>query len=69
MQSITLNKISGESYKPNSYKVYEAKRGDKTVGTISQDFGMRWEVVNADFERVSLHTTIKAAVRVAGRVL
>ena len=69
MQNITLHKLTGESYKTNSFKVYDARKGGVTVGTIAQDFGQRWEVVNANFERVSLHTTIKAAVRVAGRVL
>ncbi len=69
MQNITLSKISGESYKRNSFKVYEARRDGEMVGTIIQDFGGKWEVVTPNFECISLHTTIKAAVRVAGRVL
>lgn len=68
MQHITLSKIPGESYKPNAFKVYTVSRNGQSVGTLEQDFGGRWEVVNADLKCVSVHTTIKAAVRVAGRV-
>jgi hypothetical protein len=69
MQNITLSKIAGESYKPYSFKAYEARRNGEVVGTVAQDLGGKWEVVTADFNLVSKHTTIKAAVRVAGRVL
>jgi hypothetical protein len=69
MQNITLSKISGESYKPHSFKTYEARRNGEVVGTVAQDFGGKWEVVTSDFKLVSKHTTIKAAVRIAGRVL
>jgi hypothetical protein len=69
MQNITLSKITGESYKPHSFKSYEARRNGEVVGTVAQDLGGKWEVVTPDFRLVSKHTTIKAAVRVAGRVL
>ncbi len=69
MQNITLSKIAGESYKPHSFKMYEARRNGEVVGTIAQDLWNKWEVVDTNFNRVSHHTTIKAAVRVAGRVL
>ena len=69
MQNITLSKITGESYKPHSFKMYEARRNGEVVGTVAQDLGGKWEVVTPDFNLVSKHTTIKAAVRVAGRVL
>jgi hypothetical protein len=69
MHRITLSKIAGEIYKPGSFKVYEARRNGEVVGTIAQDLWNKWEVVDANFNRVSHHTTIKAAVRVAGRVL
>jgi hypothetical protein len=69
MQHITLSKIAGESYKAHSFKAYEARRNGEVVGTIAQNLWNKWEVVDANFNRVSHHTTIKAAVRVAGRVL
>ncbi len=69
MQNITLSKIAGESYKPHSFKMYEACRNGEVVGTVAQDLGYKWEVVTADFNLVSKHTTIKAAARVAARVL
>ena len=69
MQNITLSKIVGERYDSRSFKMYEAKRGGKVVGTIAQNLWNKWEVVDADFNRISHHTTIKAAVRVAGRAL
>lgn len=69
MKHITLNKIAGESYSPHAFKMYEATRNGEVVGTVAQDPGGKWEVVTADFNLVSTHTTIKAAARVAGRVL
>ncbi len=69
MQNITLSKIAGESYKPYSFKAYEARRNGEVVGTVAQNLWNKWEVVDANFNPVSQHTTIKAAVRVAGRVL
>jgi ABC-type tungstate transport system permease subunit len=69
MQNITLSKIAGERYDAHSFKAYEARRNGEIVGTIAQDLWNKWEVVDTNFNRVSQHTTIKAAVRVAGRVL
>lgn len=69
MKNITLSKITGESYKPHSFKMYEARRNGEVVGTVAQDLGYKWEVVTADFNLVSKHTTIKAAARVTARVL
>jgi hypothetical protein len=69
VQNITLSKITGASYKPHSFKMYEARRNGEVVGTVAQNLWNKWEVVDANFNRVSHHTTIKAAVRVAGRVL
>ncbi len=69
MQNITLQKIAGERYDRLNFKSYEARRGDEVVGTVAQDLWNKWEVVDVNFNRVSHHTTIKAAVRVAGRVL
>jgi hypothetical protein len=69
MQHITLSKITGERYDSHSFKSYEARRNGEVVGTVAQDYGGRWEVVSADYRLVSKHSTIKAAVRVAGRVL
>jgi hypothetical protein len=69
MQHITLSKIAGERYDSRSFKAYEARRNGEVVGTIAQDLWNKWEVVDTSFNRISHHTTIKAAVRVAGRVL
>lgn len=69
MQHITLHKIPGESYKAHSFKTYEARKGGAVVGTVSFNLWNRWEVVTPDFQLVSQHTTIKAAVRVAAGAL
>lgn len=69
MQSITLHKRPGERYDAHSFKVYDVCRNGQVVGTIAQDLWNKWEVVAADFEQVSHHTTIKAAARVAARAL
>ncbi len=69
MQNITLTKIQDESYRPNALKAYKIIRDGTVVGSIGQNFGQRWEIVNPEFERVSVHPTIKAAVRVDGRVV
>lgn len=69
MNLITLSKIPGEIYKTQSFKTYEARRNGEVVGTVAQDLGGRWEVVSVDYKLVSVHTTIKAAARVAKRVL
>ncbi len=69
MNHITLNKRPGECYKPHAFKVYDVTRNGEIVGTVAQDLWNKWEVVDANFNRVSHHTTIKAAVRVASRAL
>lgn len=69
MQHITLHKRPGESYKAHSFKCYDAHHNGEYVGYIAQDLGNKWEVVDRDFKPVSRHTTIKAAVRVAGKAL
>ncbi len=69
MNHITLNKRPGESYKPHAFKLYDVRRNGEVVGMVGQDLYNKWEVVTADFQHVSHHTTIKAAVRVAARAL
>lgn len=69
MQSIKLRKVAGHRYDAHSFKTYEAYRDGEYVGYLAQDLGQRWEVVDAGFNLVSRHTTIKAAVRVAGKAL
>jgi hypothetical protein len=69
MKSITLHKIAGERYDAHSFKVYEARRDGQPVGTVALNLWNKWEVVSADFQMVSQHTTIKAAVRVAAGAL
>ena len=67
MHSIILRKQDGASYR-SPLKVYDVTRNGEVVGTV-QTWGVTWEVFDAAFNRVAKHTTIKAAVRVAGRVL
>lgn len=69
MQSIKLQKVPGERYDARSFKRYDAYRDGRQVGYIAQDLYNKWEVVDDNFNRVSQHTTIKAAARVAGKVL
>jgi hypothetical protein len=69
MKSITLHKIAGERYDRTSFKRYEARRDGQPVGTVALNLWNRWEVVTPDFQPVSQHTTIKAAVRVAAGAL
>lgn len=69
MHSITLHKIAGERYDRLSFKRYEARRDGQPVGTVALNLWNKWEVVTADFRTVSQHSTIKAAVRVAGGAL
>ena len=52
----------------NPVKVYELMRGSEVIGSL-QTWGTVWEVLDATFNLVSKHTTIKAAVRVAARAL
>ena len=65
--TITLNKQDGANYR-NPVKAYDLMRGAEVVGTL-QTWGTVWEVLDATFNLISKHTTIKAAVRVAGRAL
>ena len=69
MQNITLNKIAGASYRTHAFKVYEARRNGELVGTVESDYGLGWNVKDASLNQISRHSTIKAAVRVAGRAL
>jgi len=69
MQHITLHKIAGERYDRASFKRYEARRAGEVVGTVALNLWNKWEVVTPDFQTVSQHSTIKAAVRVAGGAL
>lgn len=69
MQNITLSKQPGESYGKGRFKVYDAKRNGEVVGTVGQDLWGKWSVLTTDYALVSRHTTIKAAARVAARVL
>lgn len=67
MQSITVRKQSGTNYR-RPIKAYDIVRGAEVVGTL-QTWGVTWEVFDRYLNRVAKHTTIKAAVRVAGKVL
>lgn len=69
MQSIKLQKVPGERYDARSFKRYEAYRDGCLVGVVAQDLYNKWEVVDANFNRISHHTTVKAAARVAEKVL
>ena len=69
MNNITLNKVAGASYRTHAFKVYEARRNGELVGTVESDFGLGWNVKDAELNQVSRHSTIKAAVRVAARAL
>lgn len=67
MQNITVRKQQGVNYR-RPIKVYDVTRNGEVVGTL-QTWGVTWQVFDAGFKQVASHTTIKAAVRVAGRVL
>ncbi len=67
MQTITIRKQPGVSYN-RPIKAYDLERNGVTVGTL-QTWGTVWEVLDAAFNLVSKHSTIKAAARVAGRAL
>ncbi len=67
MQNITIRKQPGANYH-RPMKSYDVERGGVTVGTL-QTWGIGWDVLDAAMNQVSRHTTIKAAVRVASRVL
>ena len=65
--TITLHKQDGASYR-SPVKAYDLERNGEVVGTL-QTWGTVWEVLDTALNLVSKHTTIKAAVRVAGRAL
>ena len=65
--TITLHKQDGANYH-TPVKAYDLERNGEVVGCL-QTWGTVWEVLDATFTCVSKHTTIKAAVRVAGRAL
>ena len=65
--TITLHKQDGANYR-SPIKAYNLERNGVTVGTL-QTWGTGWEVLDTFFNKVSSHTTIKAAVRVAARAL
>ena len=64
---LTIRKTEGFSSR-NPIKVYDLERDGVSVGTL-QTWGREWDVFDAVLNKVASHTTIKAAVRVAGRVL
>lgn len=64
---LTIRKTEGFSSR-NPIKVYDLEWGGVSVGTL-QTWGREWDVFDASFTKRSSHTTIKAAVRVAGKVL
>lgn len=65
--TITLHKQDGATYR-GPLKAYDVRRGGEFVGTL-QTWGRTWEVYDAGYNQVASHTTIKAATRVAGRLL
>ena len=67
MQNITVRKTEGFNAK-SPIKRYDLERNGELVGTL-QTWGKDWDVLDAVLNKVATHTTIKAAVRVAGRVL
>ena len=67
MQFITVRK--SESFNVKSpIKVYDLERNGVAVGTL-QTWGRTWQVLDAYLNEVASHTTIKAAVRSAGKIL
>ncbi len=64
---ITPRKQDGVNYR-RPIKVYDLTRNGEVVGTL-QTWGKTWQVLDAYLNQVTSHTTIKAAVRVAGKVL
>lgn len=67
MQNITIRKQEGATYR-RPIKAYDIVRGAEVVGTL-QTWGRTWQVLDAVLNEVASHTTIKAAVRSAGKVL
>lgn len=67
MQNVTVRKQQGVNYR-RPIKVYDVIRDGEVVG-ILQTWGATRQVFDVGFKQVASHTTIKAAVRVAARVL
>lgn len=67
MKSITLRKQAGANYR-RPIKVYDVTRDGEVVGTL-QTWGKTWQVLDPYLNQVASHSTIKAAARVAGKVL
>lgn len=67
MQSTTIRKQPGADYR-RPIKVYDVTRDGQVVGTL-QTWGRTWQVLDPHLNEVASHTTIRAAVRVAKRVL
>ncbi len=65
--TITVCKQENADYR-RPIKAYDIVRGAEIVGTL-QTWGKTWQVFDAYLNQVASHTTIRAAVRVAGRVL
>ena len=65
--TITVRKQEGADYR-RPIKVYDVTRDGEVVGTL-QTWGRTWQVLDGYLNQVASHTTIKAAVRVAGKVL
>ena len=71
MKHITLSKINGERYTPHTPKHYEVTSPvGETLGYVEQDVSLsKWHVQDRYGLPLASHTTIKAAVRVANKVL
>lgn len=67
MQNITIQKQPGSSYH-SPLKAYDVTRDGEVVGSL-QTWGLTWEVYDINLCQVAKHSTIKAAVRVASKVL
>ena len=65
--TIQIRKQEGTNYR-RPIKVYDVTRDGQVVGTV-QTWGATWQVFDAVLNQVASHTTIKAAVRVARKVL
>ena len=67
MHHTTIRKQPGATYR-RPIKAYDVTRNGEVVGTL-QTWGCTWQVFDAYLNQVASHTTIKAAVRSAGKVL
>ena len=67
MHHTTIRKQPGANYR-RPIKTYDVTRNGEVVGTL-QTWGHTWQVLDAYLNQVASHTTIKAAVRSARKVL